>query len=94
MTDAQVSQLTASITELSTTLSARIDALRDHVAEEFALAKVWTMQRFDGVDWRLDRVEVRLDTVERRVSRLDVGVEDGFAMVEERLTRLERPRRR
>ncbi|MGA7747945.1 MAG: hypothetical protein WCA52_13145 [Candidatus Aquilonibacter sp.] len=49
---------------------------------------------FARVEGRLDRVEFRLDRVEDRLSRLEVRVIDGFASLDERVAKLEKPRRR
>ncbi|HVA26727.1 MAG TPA: hypothetical protein VNF68_01000, partial [Candidatus Baltobacteraceae bacterium] len=93
--------LSARMDSLDTTLTGRLDRFQDNVAEQFALTEAKTSARFDRVDGRLDRVEgrldgveVRLDRVEHRLSRLDARVEDGFAAMDVRFERLERPRRR
>ncbi|HUN28435.1 MAG TPA: hypothetical protein VMV65_01400, partial [Alphaproteobacteria bacterium] len=49
---------------------------------------------FVRVEGRLDRIEFRLDRAEDRLARLEVRVIDGFASLDTRVAKLEKPRRR
>jgi hypothetical protein len=64
--------------------------LIDRMDKGFAAGDV----RFDRLEVRQSRLETRIESLETRLGSLETTVRDGFALVDTRLTAVERSRRR